>query len=174
MGTSFYCKRCVSPPPSRLIKIWSPMLICSSFMVPALTGYELHTRLTIRDWLSKLESLQGSPLDISLYSELISFDNMGRVGYSKEWGVIKAGHANNMLSLLDVLTRPSGKLGRVAWLRAVGFQLKLSKEFREFEKLSKVTIDVRENVSTAFSLWWNPSTASLRLDIYIYIICGFI
>lgn len=114
MGTSFYYKRCVSlPPPYRSIKTWFLILICSSFMVPALTGYELHTRLTIRDWFSKLESLQGSPLNISLYSMLISFDNMGRVGYSKEWGVIKAGHANNMLSLLEVLTRLAGKLGQI-------------------------------------------------------------
>jgi len=47
---------------------------------------------------SKLDELQGQPFDISLWSLLISFDSMGKVGLLEEWGVVKAGRHNYFLT----------------------------------------------------------------------------
>ena len=81
----------------------------------AFSGYEGHIRKTIRDWFSKLDELQGPPFDISLWSLLISFDNMGRAGYSTEWGVVKTGRHNHFLDLLEATFRAIGKFGRLQW-----------------------------------------------------------
>jgi hypothetical protein len=37
-----------------------------SSLLLALNGYEVHTRRTALDWLAKLDTLQGQPVDISL------------------------------------------------------------------------------------------------------------
>ncbi|KAH8821374.1 cytochrome P450 [Xylogone sp. PMI_703] len=114
-----------------------------AFTGKSLLGYENRIKETIRDFFSKIESKRQDPIDISLYSLLISFDTMGRVGYSKEWGVVKKGSEDVMLSLLEAAFRPIGKLGRVAWILALVNQLKLSKEFLAFEDLAKRSMDER-------------------------------
>lgn len=88
-------------------------------------------------------------MDISLWSLLISFDNMGRVGYSREWGAIKSGKESRMLSLLESLFRPIGKFGRLAWPIAAAMQVVgPPEELRLFSELAKETMDEREHVST--------------------------
>jgi hypothetical protein len=113
----------------------------------ALNQYEFHTRKTVLDWLTKLETLQGEAIDISLWSLLISFDNMGRVGYSREWGLVKSGRHNHMLNLLEATFKPLGKLGRVVWPVAAISQLQLAEDVKKFGLLASETIDERANVS---------------------------
>lgn len=71
---------------------------------------------------------------------------MGRVGYSREWGVVEKGTESLMLSLLEATFRPIGKLGRVGWILAMASQLKLSKERTQFQALANRVIDEREQV----------------------------
>ena len=118
-----------------------------SSLPTALNEYEVHTRMTTLDWLAKLDTLHGEPVDISIWSLLISFDNMGRVGYSREWGVIKDGRHNYMLNLLEASFRPIGRMGRLQWPIATITQLQLGKDVKQFGVLASETIDERANVS---------------------------
>jgi hypothetical protein len=122
-----------------------------SSLLLALNGYEVHTRRTALDWLAKLDTLQGQPVDISLWSLLISFDNMGRVGYSREWGLVRGGQHSRMLGLLEAAFRPIGKMGRLQWPLTIINQLQLGDDFKQFGVLASETIDERANVKRNIS-----------------------
>jgi len=112
----------------------------------ALAGYEVKTRVTLRDWFQVLDKKCKEPLDVSLYSILIVFDNVGRIGYSRDWGVVKAGKEDRMLELLGASFKPMGKMGRVAWPLAIGARLNVSKDLIEFDRLANTVMDERESV----------------------------
>lgn len=106
----------------------------------------------MKDWFSVLDSKAKTPLDVSLYSILIAFDNVGRIGYSREWGVVKAGKEDRMLELLGASFKPMGKMGRVTWPLAIGARLNVSKELIEFDHLANTVMDERESVGTTSSI----------------------
>lgn len=71
----------------------------------SLEVYERHAEATAKDWLTRLGELAtaGQMVDTSLYSLLISFDNMGRIGFSREFGLVKAGKESHYLELFEWL-----------------------------------------------------------------------
>lgn len=144
MGPSLYWKRYIQLLPFSLV------LMILTFTQPALAGYEVQTKSTLRDWFEVLDSKSKTPLDVSLYSILIAFDNVGRIGYSREWGVVKAGKEDRMLELLGASFKPMGKMGRVTWPLAIGARLNVSKELIEFDHLANTVMDERESVSVFF------------------------
>jgi hypothetical protein len=102
---------------------------------------------TCRSWLAKLETLEGKPVNTSLYSLLIPFENMGKMGFSVEFGVIKAGEESRMLHLIEVMFASIGKIGQLSWPASLAKDLHLGSEQTEFEQLSANLADQRENVS---------------------------
>lgn len=92
--------------------------------LPDQAAYEEHGHATIEDWLAKLAELDGAPVNTSLYALLIPFDNIGRVGFSCEFGMVRSGAETELLRLLGVGLAAAGKLGQMGWpigvLRSLG------------------------------------------------------
>ncbi|KUI67260.1 Tryprostatin B 6-hydroxylase [Cytospora mali] len=72
-----------------------------------------NTRCVESDWLTRVEELAaaGQAVDDSLFSLLISFDNMGRVGFSREFGLVTAGKESHYLELIEWLFGSIAVLG---------------------------------------------------------------
>lgn len=116
-------------------------------MKTALETYETYTREVSHTWLDKVASLEGQPIDTSLYSLLIPFDNMGKMGYSTDFETVKAGKEDRMLHLIETTFSAFGKLGQLSWPVALAKDLNLSPEQTEFEQLAARLADEREKVS---------------------------
>jgi hypothetical protein len=100
----------------------------------------------VYDWLKKLEGMQGQrqAVDVSLFSALIALDMAGRVGYSRDLNAIQGGKENRILQLLELNTGIVGKLGLLAWPLALGSQLDIVPEKKEYESLAAALVDDRE------------------------------
>ena len=101
-------------------------------------------RSVVACWLQVLHRRGGEAIDTSLYSLLLAFDNMGRVGFSKDFGALEVGEKNRMLEMLEITFRTFSKTGHMAWpfgvvmaLPPMGFQ-------KEFEALGVSLVDERE------------------------------
>lgn len=81
----------------------------------ALETYESSTREVCQTWLEKIDSFNGGPINTSLFSLLITFDHMGKVGYSHDFGTIMAGKENRMLHMLELLFGQAGQMGELVW-----------------------------------------------------------
>ncbi|KAH8812322.1 cytochrome P450 [Xylogone sp. PMI_703] len=110
----------------------------------ALENYELYAREVMHEWLDKLRSLNGQPIDTSLYSLSIPFENMGRMGFSKKFGSIKEGKETPMLHLIEVTFASLGKLGQMSWPLVLIGALGLAGDHMQFEKLACELADQRE------------------------------
>lgn len=68
--------------------------------------------------------MDGAPIDTSLYALLIPFDNIGRVGFSTEFGMVRSGRETELLRLLGIGFAAASKLGQMGWplgvLRSLG------------------------------------------------------
>lgn len=69
----------------------------------AISGYETTTREVCHIWLKKVSEFKGAPINTSLFSLLVSFDNMGKVDFSLEFGTLEAGKEDLMLNLLETM-----------------------------------------------------------------------
>ena len=120
-----------------------------SYILSALESYEAYAREVVYEWLGKMATLQGQPVNTSLYSLLIPFENMGRMGFSHNFGSIQKGVEDPMLHYLEVTLGSVGKLGAMYWpialLNAVGG----SSDHVAFQKLSCGMVDKREQVGVA-------------------------
>ncbi len=125
---------------------------------PALAVYEGYARQTVHELLDKLATLQGQPVNTTLYAALVPFDNMGRMGFSHDFGAVRAGKENRMLYLLESLFRTVGQFGQMGWpivllQTLVGQRGSLA----EFERLAVKMTDEREKASSFFSNnIWRP------------------
>ena len=102
----------------------------------------------MKDWLDKIESYGGNPINTSLFAVLIPFDNIGKVAYSTNFGSVKAGKDLPMLSLIETLFKTIGTLGHLDWPLPFTASLNLGKEQIEFEEIAVRMIDERDNVRT--------------------------
>lgn len=118
-------------------------------MVLALESYETYARETVYEWLGKLASLQGQPVNTSLYSLLIPFENMGRMGFSINFGSIQKGKEDIMLHYLEETLSMIAKLGTMWWPIALINAIGGSGDHIEFEKLACRMVDQREKVGDA-------------------------
>ncbi|OHF00837.1 L-ornithine-N5-monooxygenase [Colletotrichum orchidophilum] len=82
---------------------------------PALEKYEEETRIVLRTWLNRLEEVQGKPINASHYAKLIPFDNMGRVGYGRDFGTVRDGREDRMLDLIETTFKLGSRLGQTPW-----------------------------------------------------------
>ena len=71
---------------------------------------------------------------------------MGKMGYSTDFGTIKAGKADRMLYLIEVSFAAIGNIGQLTWPIAISKDLDLSPEQTEFEQLACRVADEREKV----------------------------
>ncbi|KAM0261045.1 hypothetical protein ACHAQJ_002484 [Trichoderma viride] len=123
---------------------WRRQVWDKAFNTKALESYETYAREVVYEWLEKLASLRGQPINTSLYSVLIPFDNMGRMGFSHNFQSVKAGKEDPMLNYLEVTLATIGKLGAIWWPVALINSLGGSSDHVNFMKLSCDMVDKRE------------------------------
>lgn len=112
--------------------------------------YERHAEATARDWLQRLGDLAaaGRAVDTSLFSLLISFDNMGRVGFSREFGLVTAGRESHYLELLEWLFGSIAVLGSsFSWPVPIVQALNLDPRQRELEEAAMQEANLRLRVT---------------------------
>ncbi|KAK3312632.1 cytochrome P450 [Apodospora peruviana] len=120
-------------------QVWEKAMTTSS-----LAAYEKSTREICHRWLNKIVSVDGKPIDTSLFSLLITFDHMGKIGFSHEFGTIEAGEENRMLRLLEIMFGQVAKMGELAWPVALLKGFNVGGEAAEFDELAKQMADSRE------------------------------
>lgn len=102
----------------------------------------------IRTWLQKVGAANGQPIDTSLFSLLITFDHMGKIGFSHEFKTIEAGKENRMLHLLEVTFGQVASLGELSWPLAMLKDMGVGGEAAEFDQLTRKMADTREKVTS--------------------------
>ncbi|KAK4205494.1 putative cytochrome P450 E-class, group I [Triangularia verruculosa] len=117
-----------------------------AFTTKALAMYEPKTREVCHTWLEKIASFKGAPVNTSLFSLLIPFDHMGKVGFSHEFRSVEAGEENRMLHLLESLFGQFGRTGELCWPLSIAKDLNLGKEAAEFDQLTMEMADRRAAV----------------------------
>ncbi|EGR47011.1 uncharacterized protein TRIREDRAFT_64900 [Trichoderma reesei QM6a] len=117
-----------------------------AFNTKALEAYETYAREVVYEWLGKMASLQGQPVNTSLYSLLIPFENMGRMGFSDNFGSIQKGKEDPMLHYLEVTLGSIGKLGAMYWPIALLNAIGGSSDHVAFQKLACKMVDKREKI----------------------------
>ena len=111
--------------------------------------YEKHTRNVMRAWLGRLEALDRAPLEISEAVLLVAFDNMGKIGFTKEFGTVASGKPVRWLNLMSALFTSVARLGGVAWPILIAKSLGDSAmgSIQEFSAISAATAEDRLKVS---------------------------
>ncbi|KAK5991698.1 Cytochrome P450 monooxygenase orf5 [Cladobotryum mycophilum] len=109
----------------------------------SLETYEVYAREVMHEWLDKLQSLQGKPINTSLYSTLIPFENMGRMGFSTKFDSIAAGKEDPMLHLIEVMFASLGQLGQMTWPVVLLTALGANADYVSFERLACNLTDER-------------------------------
>ncbi len=81
-------------------RIWE-----NALSTKAVANYEGVMREVVGDWLGVLDekSEKREPVEASVYSMLIPFDSMGKVGFSKAFHGVKLGKENDMLHYLEAI-----------------------------------------------------------------------
>ncbi|KAK0610800.1 cytochrome P450 [Immersiella caudata] len=122
---------------------WRRQVWEKAMTTKSLAAYEISTREVCNTWLRKIESAGGRPINTSLFSLLITFDHMGKIGYSHDFCTIEAGKENRMLDLLEVMFGQLGQLGELTWPIALMKSLGVGGDAAEFDKLTCQMADRR-------------------------------
>ncbi|KAL2879326.1 hypothetical protein SGCOL_005454 [Colletotrichum sp. CLE4] len=117
-------------------KVWDQAL-------GTLEKYEEETRIVLRTWLSRLDEVQRKPINASHYAKLIPFDNMGRVGYGRDFGTVRDGREDRMLDLIETTFKLGSRLGQTPWPLVFLAKLPRMGMQREFEDLGVRLVDER-------------------------------
>lgn len=120
-------------------QVWEKAMTTKSLGI-----YENSTREVCHTWLDKLSAVDGQPINSSLFSLLIGFDHMGKIGFSHEFHTIEEGRENRMLHLLESMFGQMGKLGELVWPLAILKDLNIGGEAAEFERLGRQLATQRE------------------------------
>ncbi|UKZ52617.1 hypothetical protein TrVGV298_006398 [Trichoderma virens] len=126
---------------------WRRQVWDKAFNTKTLESYESYAREVVYEWLGKMASLQGQRVNTSLYSLLIPFENMGRMGFSINFGSIQNGKEDPMLHYLEETLGSIGKLGAMWWPIALLNSIGGSRDHVEFQKLACRMVDKREKVA---------------------------
>ncbi|RKU46919.1 hypothetical protein DL546_003487 [Coniochaeta pulveracea] len=127
----------------------------------AMAHYEICTRKAVRTWLAKVASVEGEAIEMSKAMLLVAFDNMGQIGFSKEFGATQKGEGTRWIHLMGALLEQIAILGGLTWPTLVARSLEglgkfgPLKDALEFNDISKDFAHERLDVST--------SSLSLRL-----------
>ncbi|KAK4123026.1 cytochrome P450 [Parathielavia appendiculata] len=119
-------------------KVWDKALSKAT----ALT-YEAETRIVVKSWLDQLERLHGASVDTSLYAKHIACDNMGRIGYSRDFRNIQGDGDSRMFDMIEITFRTMSKLGQLIWPLVLLFSLPRFGLQKKFEELSVALVDER-------------------------------
>ncbi|KAH8902894.1 cytochrome P450 3A24 [Coniochaeta sp. PMI_546] len=109
----------------------------------AMAKYETKTRTVMRTWLDRLHNLDGAPIEITEAVLLVAFDNMGKVGFTKEFGTTSTGQGVRWLNLLNAAFGRIARLGGVPWPILIVKSVGLLGDIQEFNDISAATAEDR-------------------------------
>jgi hypothetical protein len=104
--------------------------------------YEKDTRTVARTWLDRLASIDGAPVEVTKAMLLVAFDNMGKIGFTKEFGSITKGEGTRWLNLLSALFEQLARLGGLPWPVLVA---KTFGDLGEVTELSNISAEMAED-----------------------------
>lgn len=113
-----------------------------------MNSYESVSREVLEIWLRMIEKSIGTPIDTTFYVRLLTFDNIGRVGLSKDFGVLEAGVPDRMLEMLEATFSLLASCGLVYWPLGIFMQLPQFGLQKEFTALSERMTTQRLAVSS--------------------------
>ncbi|KAB5559532.1 cytochrome P450 [Coniochaeta sp. 2T2.1] len=109
----------------------------------AMAKYEKHTRSVMRTWLGRLADLEETPIEISGAVLLVAFDNMGKIGFTKEFGTVATGKPVRWLNLMAAAFTSIARLGGVAWPILLAKSVGVLGDIEEFSAISAATAEDR-------------------------------
>lgn len=112
----------------------------------AMLRHELSTRKVCRSWIEKLASDSGKPVEVRKAMLLIAYDNMGYLGFSKEFGATTKGEDVRWLDLISLGFDIAAKLG--GWLWPILVLGKLGLMPKEMDRLVEKMGNERVEVSS--------------------------
>lgn len=120
--------------------------------------YEGDTRNVVRTWLDRLSGLDGAPVEISEAVLLVAFDNMGKVGFTKEFGTTATGKGVRWLNLMNAAFGRIARLGGLSWPILIVKSIGMMGDIQEFNNISAAMAEDRLKVSEegAFSAIQEP------------------
>ncbi|KAH8883039.1 cytochrome P450 [Thozetella sp. PMI_491] len=107
--------------------------------------YEEAAMEVTRDWMDTLSraSQLKQPVNTSHYALLVSFDNIGKAGYSEEFGTVKSGTTPPLFNIMETCFKAAGQLGQLAWPLGILNSLGLDKDSVEFGNHTVRLVDKR-------------------------------
>ncbi|KAF7543399.1 hypothetical protein G7046_g10009 [Stylonectria norvegica] len=115
------------------------------FVRLAFEAREEPIRSTIQQWLAKVDELKGQPVDFCLFASLMSFDITGRVGFSVDFGGVKAGKRDPLQTYIRALFKSLSSGGQLPWVISlfVRLGLPLSQDVVQFDALTVKLVSQR-------------------------------
>ncbi|KAF7547929.1 hypothetical protein G7Z17_g7386 [Cylindrodendrum hubeiense] len=100
---------------------------------------EYHDPHVIHQWLAKVDELNGQPINWTLFASLISFDITGHVGFSVDFGGVRAGKKDVHQQYIQSLFKMMADAGQQPWLITLSKRLPLpaSSDLVGFENLAR-------------------------------------
>jgi cytochrome P450 family 628 len=126
---------------------------CETDIKPAVEAREEPLRQITLEWLSKVDEFKGQPLDWSLFASLMTFDMTGRIGFSHDFGGLRAGKRSPIQTHIQALFRNLSTTGQVPWLVSMlqRSNLPINEDITAFEKLAKTLVRERLAVRLSWS-----------------------
>ncbi|EQB49466.1 hypothetical protein CGLO_11204 [Colletotrichum gloeosporioides Cg-14] len=93
--------------------------------------------------ICRIEEVEGKPIDTALYAKLIPFDNMGRVGFSHNFGTVQDGRDDRMLELIETSFKLAARMGGISWPLMLLSSIPRFGMVKEFEGLGARLVDER-------------------------------
>ncbi|KAK7429582.1 hypothetical protein QQZ08_003962 [Neonectria magnoliae] len=87
-----------------------------AFNGKAIEAREQPIRDVICEWLAKVDELNGKPVNWTLFASLISFDITGRVGFSTDFGGVRASTKSIFQRYIQSLFRMMADVGHQPWI----------------------------------------------------------
>lgn len=108
--------------------------------------YELNARNSTRPWLDRLSAASAgeTPLDVSLYMNLLTFDNMTKTGFSIDSGTVKMGAKNRTMQLMEANFARIAASAHSIWPLRLLSRLGLLKGEGQFDALTHKMCVMRE------------------------------
>jgi hypothetical protein len=116
-----------------------------------MANYEIKTRKVVRTWLDRLNTLDGAPIEVSKAMLLVAFDNMGKLGFSTEFGTVTTGEGVKWLDLLEVLLGSIAKVGGMPWPILIAKSIGQIGAIQEFSNISAATAEDRLKVALSLN-----------------------
>lgn len=119
----------------------------------AMARYEVSTRKAARTWLGRLAD-DGEDVEMSKAMTLVTFDNMGQVGFSHEFEATTKGEGAQWIDLMGGLFEAIASVGGLPWPTLIAGSLEKMGKFGplrkalEFNDISIKFATQRLNVST--------------------------